>query len=263
MKLKHIAAAALAVASVVPAVASIDTRNINTAEMFLVVGDENGSFLFDTGLKISDFLSGVTTPGYARQWNVSGAAWTSYKAADTNLLDGTATKGTRWAFMASAGSSLPSPEHFLFSTVNPTQDIAQFISNGDFDSSEYIGISNVVGNAGQTQSHLGSYAVNGQSHNKKGEGITHFLGGFTLETSNFLLGNKVGDVASMISIAGSSEEPFEATLNTNLTALYGMQVSFDGTTLSVTTPVPEPETYALMLAGLVGVCMMTRRRRAD
>ena len=56
---------------------------------------------------------------------------------------------------------------------------------------------------------------------------------------------------------------FTAAAGESITGLIfsSSRDAFEATNFSVTTPVPEPETYVLMLAGIGAVGFMSRRRR--
>jgi hypothetical protein len=89
-------------------------------------------------------------------------------------------------------------------------------------------------------------------------------------TWNYL--SSVGTSASVFSI-NNRNPPVIYQLGTALTVVNGSgnslldasqaaTFSFDGTTLTYAVPVPEPETYALMLAGVAAIGAFVRRRRA-
>lgn len=81
-------------------------------------------------------------------------------------------------------------------------------------------------------------------------GLTATIGGQAATVNNF-------GVASFAYLESTGDAPFSLSLS----GLAGKSAAYSGE-LSV-TPVPEPETYALLLAGLGVVGLVARRRRAD
>ena len=73
MKLiKTLAAVAAFAALSTPALANIKAVNGGQSEIFLVVGDQNGSYMLDTGMTLNDVLN--TSAGFTR--SVASSAWT-------------------------------------------------------------------------------------------------------------------------------------------------------------------------------------------
>jgi PEP-CTERM motif len=67
-----------------------------------------------------------------------------------------------------------------------------------------------------------------------------------------------GDTSFYRITVGAGFAGFDIAQNNPANDLKG---GISNVALYATTPVPEPETYALLLAGLVGIGVMTRRRR--
>lgn len=258
MKLiKTLAAAAACAALAAPALANIKAVNAGGSELFLVVGDQNGSFMLDTGVTLGSLL---TSPASFSR-SVASAAWTSYLASDTNLFDGSSasTTGTRWALFVYDGSS---EAQYDLQQVLTTLGKGLTAANVTFDAGTMNGSWGATGNLSQQANSTGTHLTlaNGTSFNAKG--TTGFAGAnfFKFGATNTLIGNKVGDSSSLFLIKGDPDL-FDDPLATVLTTNTGLTASFDGTTLTVTA-VPEPESYALMVAGLGIVGFLARRRRA-
>ena len=259
MKLTHTLAAAAAFAALsAPALANIKAVNAGQSEIFLVVGDQNGSFMLDTGVTLGAMLNSPVS--FSR--SVASAAWTSYTAVDTNLFDGASNSnsGTRWALFVYDGSS---ESDYSLQQVLTTLGKGLTASSITFDALTMNTAWGATGNLGQQANGTGTHPTqaNGSSFNP--QGTTGFAGPnfFKFGGANVFIGNKVGDSSSLFLIKGDADL-FDDPLATVITSKTGLTASFDGQTLSVTAAVPEPESYALMAAGLAVVGFIARRRRA-
>lgn len=257
--IKTLAAVAALAAASVPAVASIKQVNNGTSELFLAVGDQNGSFILDTGVTLNDLLNNPTS--FTRA--VAGTAWTSYSAADTNLFDGASnsTTGTRWALFVFDGATL---SDYSLMRVITTGGKNVTTTSFTFDAGTMNQANAKTGNVGQAANGTGTHAQpNGSSYNPKGTPGYATADFFRFSDANTFIGNKVGDSANLFLVTGDASDGSDPTLPVIATQL-GLTASFDGQTLAVTAAVvPEPQAYALMAAGLAMVGFIARRRRAS
>lgn len=257
MKLKTLAALAAVAAISAPALANIKAVNNGTSELFLAVGDQNGSYILDTGVTLDSLLNAPASFSRA----VASAAWTSYTAADTNLFDGASnsTTGTRWALFVYDGSSaFDFTDHRVITTLGKTLGVANISFDAGTMQSSYGG----TGNIGQQANGTGTHptVANGSSYNPKGTAGYAGANFFRFSDTNTFIGNKVGDSSALFFLQGDATDGSDPTLPVIATKL-GLTASFDGQTLNVSA-VPEPQAYALLIAGLAAVGFIARRRRA-
>lgn len=257
--IKTLAAAAAIAAVSAPALASIKQVNNGTSELFLAVGDANGSFILDTGVTLDSLLTAPASFSRA----VASAAWTSYTAADTNLFDGASnsTTGTRWALFVYDGSTLP---EFDAQRVITTLGKGLTAANVHIEAGTMNQSVAKTGNVGQAANGTGTHisVANGSSYNPKGTpGYATAVDFFRFSDANTLIGNKVGDSSALFLMQGDATDGADSTLPV-IASQLGLTANFNGTTLTVTAAVPEPESYALMVAGLAVVGFVARRRRA-
>lgn len=253
--IKTLAAAAALAALSAPALANIKAVNASQSELFLVVGDQNGSFVFDTGVSLESALSGT---GFSRI--VASSAWTSYTALDTNLFDGASNSntGTRWALFVFDGVS--EADYSLQQALTTLgKNVTE--ANITFGAGAFNAAFGATGNISQQVAGTGTHptTANGSSFNLFG--TTGYAGEnfFKFGGRNVFIGNTVGDSSSMYLIKGDAEL-FDDPLATVITTKTSLNASFDGTTLTVSA-VPEPQSYALLAAGLAAVGFIARRRR--
>lgn len=256
--IKTLAAAAVLAAVSLPSQAYVTQANNGSTELFLVIGDENGSFLLDTGVTVASVLSSPAS--FTRA--VASAAWTAYSAADTNLFDGASnrTTGTRWALFAYDGATLADfSAHSVITTAGKGLTTASFA----FDAGTMVQSNSAMGSVAQQANGTGTHPTlaNGTSYNLKGTTAYFGTNFFKFFAGNTFIGNTVGDSSSLYLLKGDAElsdDPLAPVIATKL----GLTANFDGTSLTVSA-VPEPESIALMAAGLAAIGFVVRRRRAD
>lgn len=81
---------------------------------------------------------------------------------------------------------------------------------------------------------------------------------FTTASLGFLLSNGDQNFSQYVQFSGLAGAKITSLTFSNTTTDYG----FETANYSVTAPVPEPETYALLLAGLGAVGFVARRRKS-
>lgn len=255
MTLKQLAAAA-AFACAAPAFAGINTFN-GDAELFGVVWDENvATYAIDFGLSLSALASLSGTMSY----DVAGANWTAYAAADTNMADFGAFEGTRWAVIAvddDGFSFIDGDLNFLSTTTDsvlPTLNNSfldvQLIGWGQFGQ---IGYFNQNGMTPDPAANLDLFAAKGSPAHVIEAGVGPFVS----------TGNAVGSgfqslfTCSHTNFGGIDFDAACAAMTNG--AGDAIQVAFDGTSFQVAA-VPEPGTYAMLFAGLMAIGAVVRRR---
>lgn len=258
MKLTRFAAALGLAAAAVPAFAAIGTIDEQT-ELFGVVWDESfGSYALDLGVTLNDFRAAANTPGYSFSRSV-GAAYQKFTAADKDPNDGTQFTGTRWAIFAADVQSFGDAGEadgyrYLttsFGTDKPRIDNSQLQAGTGTVSLKATEIS-------ATGTHnIADVAQNGESFNPKGES------GFFDESQNSFsnagtwAGNKPNTSSKVYYFFTSSGDPTVDSTRVD----FGGNANFNGTAFSyAVAAIPEPSTYALLLAGLLTVGFVARRR---
>ncbi len=243
MKFKQLALAAAMSAVIAPAFAVVNNLNTDAAELYIVVfNDDVGSYTLDLGVTLGDFKAGAVTAGYSFSCTV-GAAFPDFGANPVS-----------WGLQADAvdGAFSGSEAMMLTSTVGGGAPSSNFVN---WEQSVFV-----MGQFAQQISILGSHftQANGDQFSAKGE-IGHYTEQVYIGSLGFGIGNAAGTSSPLYLLAGAADN---ATL---LSQKFDGTASFDGRTFTYTSnivspPIPEPGTYALMLAGLVGVAGFARRR---
>ncbi len=272
-KLKSIAAALVVAAAASPAFATIDLATANVTSSTTTLYTDGGSelvfwtwddkagvsYTFDTGISLADFrpTSSLANANHSYKFSslsLASSAWGSY----VNAVGGDLSN-SYWGIGALRNAAASSVN---FSTVLATtvRDNGDLVAVDQYSSS----LKNMYWSLNTTLK-AGNNAGHGAGEDLTGdfavEGANNYWGTFMQSAwaANLLLeaDNRVGTQAYNFYLV----EAYKKSATAQVTE-YAGDWSFDGTTLSYTVAaVPEPESYALFLAGLGLMGAVARRRR--
>jgi hypothetical protein len=241
MQLKKIALAVAAAATMVSSFAAVNTTN--APELVFIAWNDKGTFGKDLGVTL-DSLTKTTT------FAVAGSNWTSFLG-----LNGA---GTQWmvASFSSINDGFSVDDRVLKTTINSiaapvSMDNLGLNDGGNTISIKWAEMSIVGGNVANHE----MFASLGSLGDVNDVNANYATLGDRLPT-----GSAVGQTASFFRYATSSDDSALMSTLTDLSApATHNTANFTGTTLTVTA-VPEPTTYAMLIAGLLGIGFMVRRR---
>jgi len=243
----------------------------NGSELFAVVYDteSKASFLKDLGIGLASFLptpagSGVTTPGTSLPFNLTGDSnWASFLA----LTDGSPALRFLVAAADTTGGNVVNGQRYM---ATGAADPFFNLQNQQISGNLQVAPVKFLGD-NQNRGTLNS-VTNGSSVTTDDMAINFGKPGTMTPTWNGVTGNitgAFGDSLNFYFITRSSSAsptlkpggdlfdnqvgPAKWTFNTATNGDY---------MLTFAAPVPEPETWALMLAGMAIVGGIARRRKA-
>jgi len=278
MKLKTLVAALVAAAAA-PAFATVspgisqsgaNASYSGNGELFLTVFDSvaKTSYTLDLGVTQNAFPAASGSTGLAQSWAVNDANFTSF-------LSQVSVANLGWAVMAldaTGGTAVGGVR--LFTTLR----------NGD--EGEFVNLTNQLFTNGTGSAQMGTFfsginttgthgvagvapnfAVNGSSVNKDSDSGNGYFGEGSVGLSTnlngnatFSVANAVGTTSNFYYLGRSGSNQLDTVLVDPFATTFQFASTGSGYVLSA-SPVPEPESVALLLAGLGVVGMMVRRRR--
>lgn len=286
-RLKALAVAATMAASAAasaPAFAAMDGGASGNGELLLNVryyggtsatsGDDDISGLFDVGLTMNDMLDANGQAGFTRSWDLTGGA---YGASWNQLMD----------FVGPSNAHLIKFSVIaLDSTDSNTAGGARYLTTGNGDSYPSLGNTNLKGFQNMeayidANNSRGTHATdaNGASVAMPTDAPNTFFGainGFgqgdtwlqktTVDTTQ-PLGTEQNfwflTTSSTSTLAQATKTPIGVDLNNDGVIGAGEYTKImltDAGVLSITSPVPEASTWAMLLTGLGMLGAMVRRR---
>lgn len=236
-------------------------------------GGDDISAVFDLGVDMNTFIANRNTAGFTMSWDLSaanyGTAWN-----DVMTFAGANTAAIEYNVIALDNTNANTAGGSRYLT---TADVATFPAltnqnlNGFNAMNSYVTVNNGRGTHGSEAngaSIAGSADVQNSYFGKVNGGSTdgdNWSGQTTADTTKTLATAQnfwFLTTSSTSTTAQATKQAFGYDLNGNGsigTGEFG-EWSFNGSVLTYTNPVPEAETYAMMLAGLGLVGFMARRR---
>ncbi|MEW6677415.1 MAG: PEP-CTERM sorting domain-containing protein [Pseudomonadota bacterium] len=262
MKLNAIAAA-LVLAATGSAHAAMDNSLSGNGSLILGLIDPvaNVSAIFDLGVSMDAFLPG-NAPAY-QAWNLNAANYGSAWADFTAAADMSNAQFMVFA-MDSTGNAINSDRYLSTTNADMTNNnnkpsITNFLN--------FIGVDGLVNAANDQGTHTteqdGANFVNDPQSTAFLAASKGFKNGkWNTDKSPFVAWAPVASDLSFYMLTNSSASGLSKAGVTAYADTFALDYANGSLAYGVQAPIPEPETYALMLAGLGLVGFMARRRKA-
>lgn len=244
--------AAVALTAAVGAHAAIDNGTTGNGELFFNIWDANGSYTFDLNKTIDSFQSDVAASGAIDQsYALSNFGTFLAGVADTSVL-----KFNLVAADKSGAYRLLTTFTVANSPTTTSDSIRSVTANGvnGFATS----VNTLIGAADNLSVASNSVAWAGKTSFKDNPaGLLGFSNAGTLSNNSYASGlNFMRIDAAATGVANSTYTPY-----TDGSPVH-VWVDTSDSTLHIAAAVPEPESYAMLLAGLGMIGVIARRRRA-
>jgi hypothetical protein len=261
--LKLIAAAVALAAASAPAMAKIQNmEGAGGSELVFFAFDAAAgtSFYKDLGVTYDAFVAAPSFGTFGSN-NIVDDNWNQYKASVGNDLSNSV-----WGVMGGkklAGSGAGSMQFLTTATLDAVSNSTAASTNGNLTAinNSFNTMLNLVtdnSSIATNNSYFTSAAVTDFSNWSVG-----FKDTAAGKLSAFTTGNAIGTDASFFNLlrsSGTNGQKYTFSTVLPQAAPNDYKWSFDGSTL-VAAPIPEPETYGMMLAGLAVIGAIARRRR--
>lgn len=245
--LKTLAAAVVMAAAATGANAAIDNGAGGNGDLFFNVWDASGSYTRDLGYSIDSFQATLSAAGNINLSWTADATFTSFLAgvSDVNAL--------KWNIVAvdKSGANRLLETYTTLPSPKKTNDVTRTAANNT--QSFATAVNGVIGAADSVAVGSSSAAWAGKSAFKDTAG-------------GYLFFSNAGTVANNSYASGLGFMRIDAASTGVATSVYtpyvdgqSVKAYWDGSTLNVAA-VPEPESYAMLLAGLGMIGFVARRR---
>ena len=255
MKLKNIVLAVLAVTAMGQAMATV-TNTTSGSTLVLMVGDQTHSYLFDTGVSMASVIAGTANASFTLP------NWSQFNFSATTPFDPASGAGVRWALQTGTYALAGNVQSLMITgTTDALNDGSLDLGNKNIAVKQDA--QSLAGYAGSVATLLASGKNVAASSDDAfvNDAIFNYGYGFQLNYQPLATGsaNKIGIYLETLTAP---------VTNNNKAATFAQMDEFatfntaTGTlNIGVPAAVPEPETYALMLAGLASVVFVSRRRQ--
>jgi len=249
MKFKLLALAAVMAASGVAGAAQIDNGGTGNGGLFFSAWDASNSYSRNLGLTIDSFEAALAAPGY-----MTPISWTA-DATFTNFLATADMANLSWNVVAvdTAGAKRLLETYTVLPTTTRTNDVIKNLSTGTQTFVNSLNFKLAVDDSATYAVGTVGYA-GGAGFGNNGGGQLNFSNAGTTANSSYATGLNFMRIDALAS--GTAKSIYTTEIDTD--AVHAAKFMLQGSTLIAA--VPEPETYAMLLAGLGLMGAVARRR---